>query len=549
MSPFPAAKKRLAPQSKCLAPNKCLAPQSKCLAPNKYLAPNKCLAPQNKCLAPHNKCLAPTSAGPASFATSLLGSSAALWFFIASYFVLTASTAVADEPPEQPPPPVRSETMQLAWADVIDAVLPGLVLDVAPWPGGTSDSDGLAVLLRPEDPDDASTQLFRLQGGQADLTPVAIDLPQDLDSLHRHGEQLWLGEEGAIYRFTEASGLTPLIALEGLTLEGLVQRGLITEEHVLIPEVGNIRQYTTDFQPTDTVIEMPVEARRHANRIRLWSPPIRRLEDGRRWVSDPESTDSHRFRVTTVDLEAADDERLQESWLRFAGPEDVEQSHFVHIDGRPAVIVATTRGDKLGVFEKLKVRTFLLKSDRTRAGRLPRNQLETVTRHWYRVEPLIVDFDGNGKDDMLLIQPDGLMAGSLKVELHLGRGSGLLEPRSRRSKIDAESAGWDMTTDFTGDGAPDLLLVSEGELRLYAGLPRHKKRVVDSEPVHRLGAAVLSEGSVQVSVELSESGSDGAASGIFSAPRLLQLDSDTRPEIVLVQGVRGRGVVRVVDVK
>ncbi len=463
---------------------------------------------------------------------------------------LLGGASRATEPPEDPPPALRSSTQQLAWAEVIDVVLPGLILDVAPWPGDAPGAtDGLAVLLQPEDATDGPRHLYRLRGVDGDLQPLADDLPATADSLLRHGDQLWVGDEGRIHRYRDGLGLTTLLELEGLRLDGLVERGLINGQDILIPEVGRVRHYTADLQPTGDSFEQPVEARRRSRQLELWSPPIRRLgTDPRRFVSDPIALDTHRLRVSLIDLDAEADEQRQDSFLRFAGPEDLEQFDFVHIDGRPAVIVATTRGDKLGIFEKLELRTFLLKPDRTRAGRLPRNSLETVTRNWYRLEPRIVDFDADGKDDLLLIQPEGLGAGKLLIELHLGRGGGLLEPRSRRSKLDAEGAAWDMSSDFTDDGTVDLLLVSDGELRIHAGLPKHKKRVIDGEPVHRLAPGELTGSSVEVAISVSSEGSDGQATGLHRRPRLLQLDADAKPEIVLLASLRGRGVLRIVDV-
>lgn len=453
-----------------------------------------------------------------------------------------------DADSDEPPPPVRLEVKELDWAQVIDAVLPGRALDVAPWPGDGAELQGLAVLVQPE-AEGLGPQLYRLQGRQDDLQPVVGDLPEDIDSLHLQGDRLWLGADDAVYRLDNGTAEL-LLRLGGLRLDDLVERGLITEERILIPEVGRLRTYSVDLQATEESVELPVEAQRRARRIQLQSPPMRRLgTDDRYWVGDPQTVDAHRLRVTWIDQQAAADERLQESWLRFATPEDLEQFRFVHIDGRPAVLLATTRGDKLGIFEKLRLRTFLLKSDRTRAGRLPRAQVETATRNWYAIDPSIVDFDGNGKDDLLLIQPQGLGAGELLVELHLGRGGGLLEPRSRRSKLKLEAAGWDMSSDVTGDGTPDLLVVSGGEFSIYAGLPQHKRRVVDDKPLHHLAASVLSSATVSVSIDMSNEGSSGESIGLHSRPRLLQLDADATPEIVVLDNLRGRGVLRVVDLK
>ena len=470
-----------------------------------------------------------------------------------AWIFLTQPSWAAEPPPEEPPPTVRSVTQRLSWAQVIDVVLPGVVLDIAPWPTNQetdpSSASGLAVLLRPEDgEDDGPRHLYRLRGTADDLRPVATDLPSTADTLLRHSEQLWIGDEGRILRYQEDQGLTTLLELEGLSLGSLVTRGLISEERVLIPEVGKVRQYTADLRPTDEGFPLPVEARRRPGRLELWSPPIRRHGDAlHRFVTDPIALDAHRLRVTSIDLEAEGEDRLQDSWLRFAGPEDVEQSHFVHIDGRPALIVATTRGDKLGIFEKLELRTFLLKPDRTHAGRLPRNSLQTATRNWYEVEPRIVDFDADGKDDLLLIQPQGLGADELLVELHPGRGGGLLEPRGRRSKLKVEGSSWDMSSDFTGDGTVDLLLMAEGELRIYTGIARHKKRVVDDTPRHLLGPAVSGDTDLQVAINVSAQGSESEAIGFHRPPRLLQLDGDPRPEIVLMETVRRRSVLRLVD--
>ncbi len=495
----------------------------------------------------------------------------------------------ADDDKKAEPPPVEVQTQNLSWATVTQVVLPGKALHVTPWPatdnnpttGQASNGDGLAVLLRDETAPKGPRLLYQLRGEQTDLAPVFAGLPEKTRRLHTRGSELWLGEKGKIHRYTSTGKLETVLEADGLNLGTLASRGLITEDLLIFPEVGRLRQYSGARPVLTRDISLPVQARRKSRRLELWSPAVRRLPgDELLFATDPQSTDKYRVRTLLIDpnqaapdpsapdpsapdptapAPAADDSDStndaetegpwQESWSRFDDPEDINQFRYTRIDGHPALIVATTRGDKLGIFEKLKVRVFMLRPDRTRAGRRPVASFETVTRNWYTIETRIVDLNGDGKDDLLLIQPDGLGAGKLKIELYPGRGGGRFETRSKVTKFEAEAATWDITSDFTGDGVPDLLVVADEQLRIHPSLPKHKKQVVAKEPLHTLGLGELDRGSVEISINVSSDGSSGETRGLATRPRLLNLDRDETPEIVLVGTNEGRAVIRIVDLK
>ncbi len=471
-----------------------------------------------------------------------------------------------DDVPKPEPPPVEMILQELPWATVTQVVLPGRALHVTPWPAGADQPEGgqngagLAVLLSDETALKGPRLLYRLHGRETDLAPVFAGLPKKANRLHARGAELWISEAGKIHRYSNTGRLETVLEAEGLSLGTLASRGLVTDELLIFPEVGRLRQYSGTPLTLTRDISLPVQARRKSRRLELWSPAVRRVPgDELLFATDPQATDKFRLRTLLIDpnqtasesatADGETEDPWQESWSRFDAPEDVNHFRYTRIDGQLALIVATTRGDKLGIFEKLKVRVFLLQPDRTRAGRRPVASFETVTRNWYAVKPRILDLTGDGKDDLLLIQPDGLGAGKLKVELYPGRGGGRFETRSKVTKFEAEAANWDMTSDFTGDGVPDLLVVADETLRIHPALPKHKRQVVAKEPWQSLALTEWDSGSVEISINVSSDGSSGETHGLATRPRLMNLDGDPEPEIVLVGRAEGRAVIRIVDLK
>ena len=483
--------------------------------------------------------------------------------WLASAMLIPTPNLHADD---EPPPKVLARQLKTSQGTVHDAILPGIALDVAPYPGG-----GVAVLVIPEDAvedaEDAELEapraLYRIRGHENDTRPVAVGLPAKLDAMVARSTDLWMGDDERLYRWPadsrSASDLKPLLDVEGLSLAVLKRRGLIAEDSEIlpIPEVGSIGRYTempTGLELVDRV-DLPVRARRRAGGFELWSPSLIPVEEGGKpsnaaWGTTTEALGAQRIGALLIDSSAPEGERVQENWFLFNAPEDVQQHRWVRIDGRTALIVATTPGDKLGIFQKLKVRIFYAGADRTRAGRRPTMSLETVTRRWYSIDPHVYDVTLDGKDDLVLIQPEGMGAGDLVVDVLPGKGNGRFDERGRRrTKLKDHSGYWYFGEDFNGDGRPDLATTAEGRLSLYALETKSKRKALKKEPFFTLDRDTETRGSTQVTVTVA-AGTDGTDVESISARgriRVFDADNDDRPDLVLMRSVRGRAVIRVVS--
>lgn len=483
----------------------------------------------------------------------------------------TAPGILAED--EEPPPQVQSRTLRLPDGEVHDAILPGRALDVTAFPGG-----GAVVLVAPEDDADGPRALYRVRGLAEDLEPLRTDLPAEAESVVARPGGLWVGVEDRIL-FLPVDGdrlgePRSVLEIEGLRLGSLRSRGLIQDETLYVPEVGRLRVYTASagsLEPADE-LPLPVSADRSRYGFMLESPSLSSVDgasaDGSSaaWGSEPEALGDYRFRAYRIDSAAAsdpaaadddsEDPRMRELFFRFRGPESVERHFWTRIDGRDGLITATAPSDKLGIFQKLNLRLFLVGADRTRAGRGPRAELKTVARRWSMVGPKVRDVDGDGKDDLILVQEEGLSGDHLVIDIYRGRGTGLLETRRpRRTKLKDRAGSWHLDTDFDGDGHEDFVLLSGGRLEIYGLRPSHKKKVLEDEPFFVLDRGRESDSAAEVTVTLGV-GTGGTEVDTISARGSLHVfdtdasdGGDSRPEIVLMRTVRGRAVVRVVSVR
>jgi hypothetical protein len=280
--------------------------------------------------------------------------------------------------------------------------------------------------------------------------------------------------------------------------------------------------------------------------------PIERAA-GALYASGPEPVGARRLRSLLLDPSAPEPSGL-EAWSLLPAPERVEGSWYAAADGQPLLLVATTRADKVGIFEKLKFRVLPLRGDRTRGGHPPGLAVETATRRWYQVEPRLADHDGDGRDDLVLLQPEGLGAGHLVLEVYRGRGGGRFStPAASRSAVElrGEEGAWSWGADLTGDGRPDLAGVDRDRLLIFAGEPGGSRRVLRTPAARILSWKSLEGARPQVEVALGTAGMQVAELAQPSGrPRALDLDGDGLAEILFGPAeVRGRSVVAVLRLR
>lgn len=455
--------------------------------------------------------------------------------------VATSSTG-ADEDEPRHPPGAGVWKAELAGLRVSEIVLPESPLAAAPWPGG-----GLAVLAHEVDLEDSAAAeetprvLYRLRGLAEDLVPVARDLPADLDAVAKVGDGLWLGGEGVIWEL-EGRELRPVLEQPGLDLGALEEAGLLGDGELWVPDVGVLRHWRSGdtLSPAGEVV-LPVEAERRRRRLLVRSPAVARTPAGH-LVAGPVVAGNTRVRHLLL----GDAEPI-EAWSRFPGPEDVDAFWYADLGGEPVFLASTTEADRLGVFEKSKLRLFRLTADRTRAGRRPLLAVDSKTKNWYRFEPLLIDADRDGIQDLVLIQPQGMAPGDLVVDIYKGH-KGRFDSRPRSTDLDAESARWHFGSDLDGDGTPDLV-VGTGALEIYRGLADHRRRAVDKEPWRRLDRAALRSARQEVAKGAETFPASDDRPSFRGRQRVLDLDGDGRLDLAVVRPYRGRTVVRLVGVE
>jgi hypothetical protein len=467
--------------------------------------------------------------------------------------LLQVPAAWSKEKEQEPPPQVGVATKTLSGARVVDAVLPGTIVDVAAWPRRAGVEGSIAVLVRNDPNDvDAKRSLWRVRAGATMPEKVLDPLPHGLKSMaiyHAAGgeERLLLGEPGKIWRLVEEGSprIDGVLELPGLDLAAVERASAIEPGRLTVAEVGRLSRWQEGADgrfALQRAIHLPSRARRTASGLELWTPPIQRVEGSGLYAVGPETLGKQRLRVLLADLDQ--DGPPTETFSRLATPLDVEEARFVMLDGKPTAVALTIGAAQLNVFEKLTLRVLPLRADRTRAGLAPSFSWETASRRWFEPDVYVFDATGDGKQDLLVIQPEGMGGGDLELALLAGKGGGRFEDGTRKSKLEAPNARWRLRGDFDGDGAADLLLLAEGGLRVHRVMTKGRS-VVEKEPFLRLATSAEGKRTVSIGVASDQASVDASSAGTWL--ELADVDHDPRPEVLLAGDKKGRGLVRWVD--
>jgi hypothetical protein len=210
---------------------------------------------------------------------------------------------------------------------------------------------------------------------------------------------------------------------------------------------------------------LPLRAERPRWGLRLTSPPVTLLAgDPPLFAVGPE--EAGRRRLKTLLLPPAGEPT--EAWSLLPAEERLmDDRRYLRLDGVP-MLAAVTFG-KIGILAKKRVRLFSLGKDRSRKGSAPTLAFETECPLWFPLDLTAADADGDGRKDLLLAHPGGVRGREMLVLAFQGLGSGRLDPKPRRWKLNEEASDWLYTTDLTADGVPDLLVLIKDRLRLYPG--------------------------------------------------------------------------------
>jgi hypothetical protein len=273
------------------------------------------------------------------------------------------------------------------------------------------------------------------------------------------------------------------------------------------------------------------------------------------FATDPEALGRRRLRTFLLDPDGPAESRAVESWAMFPEPERVVDTAFAMLQGSPALIVTTTSADKLDLFGEKALRVYPLGGERTRAGDAPIFATTTGINLWQQAHPVIVDLDGDGRDDLVLAYWKGLKNAIASLEVYRGTApAGFAKARSMSFDVEGgEKEFLEFGTDADGNGRPDLVLLANRELLVYPGAApgRAADKPVDSRPSRRIALPQDLPAARGSSFSMGFEGFQiSRSTGGLGKPRLLDLDGDGRPEAVFAgDGANGGGRVTVVFVR
>jgi hypothetical protein len=257
----------------------------------------------------------------------------------------------------------------------------------------------------------------------------------------------------------------------------------------------------------------------------------------------PQTLDQRRLRTLLLAPGAAE---TTETWARLPGSESVQQSRYALFGGQPVLAVATVRADKLSIFEDQKLRLFRLTADRTQAGRAPFFVAATESPRWHALGLYFGDLDGDGNDDLAVIEPKGMDGEPLLVKAYLGDAAGRLAASGEAAKLDVKGARWSFGADVTGDRRADLVAASPAGVQIFAGRAPGRGGPVSTTPALAIPLIVTARGQVEVQV-----GGKGVRTRAerfgWQRPLITDLDGDGRGEILLLSIERdGHGALEVI---
>jgi hypothetical protein len=474
--------------------------------------------------------------------------------------VLALFLAGAAAPPSPPPPAIGVKVVPLAGARRTDAVLPGHLLDTA-LPRVAGGRRRLLALTTPDDPKatgspEGPRSLYLIDPEQAGAPRRLLDgLPaksNSIDAADLDGDgadEILLGEPGKLWTLGSPDAPTPprlLLEASGLDLRRRSSGTPGAPRTFQAVEMGRLRTWRLDggrLVP-GTEQPLPVHATRERQALRFSSLPVTPIGDLPLKAVGPE--ENGKIRLRTILL--GPDGQRTDAWARLPGKEKVDVFRYVALDGRPVLIVTTTDAEKIGIFAKQRFRLFPLSGDRTQSGRSPSLAFETESHRWFPVDPVLLDLDRDGKQDLVVLQPEGLRGADLMIDTFFGQGNGRFE-RPRRLKLgNLDARSWSYGEDVTGDGVADLVTISKAGLRIFAGTPDSRRDLLDRRPRQAVDLAGAQE-TVSISVGVGTGGADmeSSRSGSLGGPSVADLDGDGRMEILLASpNAGGRGRVMVV---
>jgi hypothetical protein len=340
----------------------------------------------------------------------------------------------------------------------------------------------LAVLA-----DDGALSLWRVDGADGAVRPRAYEvaLPPDLARLPpderasphvdlqaiaggggrapgllvaRPGS-LWLLAEGAAQRLLAEPGFAPAEPARA------THASLMTTASwpLAFARAGELMLLDATAAPVR--VDLPLEARPRPWGLELGSPPVRRLAAplaGTVVVVGPQKVGDRRLRTLLVDAAGA----VTEAWSLLPAGERLLAGYPLALDGE--LLLAVTAAPK-GMLAEQRLHLFRLGADRSRHGSAPRFSTQLQVRHWDSPDLVPGDRDGDGRDDLVVLEPRGLGGGELTVSIFRGTGGGRLSFAGKRVGWGEGRGQRSYGADLTGDGRADLVRLAKKQVMLHAG--------------------------------------------------------------------------------
>jgi hypothetical protein len=450
------------------------------------------------------------------------------------------------------PTHAQVRTQRLGTLEVQTVPLPGVLLRAVP-SRDLAGRPGLALLVASGKDQKARSLLF--------FDPARRAVDKLADGLHEESNVLAafdfdgdgsatpvVGLPGALWVPTAGGGKRQLLERAHLDLRSLAGDGLGLSWPAGLPWIPAARAGLLELLApgpggglqTQASFPLPLKAERPRWGIRLTSPPVTLL-GGRGGVAPlfavgPETHGKRRLKTLLLSPGG----EPVESWSLLPGDERLIDKRPLWLDGRPALAVTTL--EKIGIFAKKRFRLFWLERDRSRKGTAPVLAVETDCPLWFPVDTVAADADGDGREDLGLVHPEGMGGGDLQLSVFHNEGN-RFAARPRRIKLSLEPRAWHWGADFTRDGTPDLLVLGGGKLQLFPGEAKGGRPV-----------AARAAWSVAVGKEKSKKDQeddredrDGPDAGGGWAVEVVDVEGDGVPEI-LARGEEGedRSVLMVV---
>ncbi|HEY9421422.1 MAG TPA: hypothetical protein VIW92_08410 [Thermoanaerobaculia bacterium] len=417
-------------------------------------------------------------------------------------------------------------------------------------------SPGLALLF--EEGEERSLRFLDPATGRLEV--LVAKLPKEVQSLHSidfgDGPRLFAGSKGVLYSVGKDGGVQKLLedpgfepaSLRGLTgtLKGALPVARAGRLDLLYPSGASLEARAS--------FPLPVKAERKSWGLSLASPAVSVLpgagEEPALFAAGPVAHGKRRL-LTLLFPPAGGDP--VEAWSLLPAEEILDKSRFLRIDGRPALMAATY--EKVGIFQKKRVRVFFLEKDRSRGGAPPVLAVETECPAWGRLDVVAADMDGDGRQDLALMCDRGIVDRSLRVAVHRGLGGGKLEARPRIWDQEMEVRDWIYAAGLTKDGRPGLLVSNEQGLVVY-GIEAKGSKPLTAKPVRTLtpdpNLAQEAVRSVAIGVGVDKEDQEGAkvlameTSGIRSLQKMDVTDDGQEEIVIRSEGEGGRPTLIVV---